>query len=157
MNGQKFRMWKLRTMYPDAEMRLDAHLQQNGEAMEEWARYVKLRNDPRLVPLFGRLFRRMSVDELPQLWNVLEGDMSLIGPRPFRDVDLPHYGADFLALRGSVRPGITGLWQVLARSDGDARSKEVLDTYYMRNWSLWLDLYVLLRTPWAVGNMKGAV
>ncbi len=104
----------------------------------------------------GALIRKISLDEVPQLWNILRGEMSLTGPRPFRDVDLPHYGADFLTLRQSVRPGITGLWQILARSDGDARSKEILDTYYIRNWSLWLDLYVLARTPWAVLSMKGA-
>ncbi len=108
------------------------------------------------MPIFGALIRKLSLDEVPQLWNVLRGEMSLAGPRPFRDVDLPHYGADFLTLRQSVRPGITGLWQVLARSDGDARSKETLDTYYIRNWSLWLDLYVLARTPWAVVSTKGA-
>ncbi|MFQ6018776.1 MAG: undecaprenyl-phosphate galactose phosphotransferase WbaP, partial [Kiloniellaceae bacterium] len=154
--GRNFRMIKLRTMHPNADARLEDYLHENPAARAEWFRFVKLRNDPRLVPIFGAFFRKISLDELPQLWNVLRGDMSLIGPRPFRDVDLPHYGSDFLALRGSVRPGITGLWQVLARSDGDAKSKETLDSYYIRNWSLWLDLYVLIRTPWAVVCMKGA-
>ncbi len=154
--GRSFRMIKLRTMRPDADARLEDYLRENPEARAEWHRFVKLRNDPRLVPIFGAFFRKMSIDELPQLWNVLRGDMSLIGPRPFRDVDLPHYGSDFLALRGSVLPGITGLWQVLARSNGDVKSKETLDTYYIRNWSLWLDFYVLIQTPRAVVDMKGA-
>ena len=156
MYGRRFRLIKLRTMRPDADQRLEEHLRKDPKAREEWARFVKLRNDPRLVPIFGALIRKISLDEVPQLWNILRGEMSLTGPRPFRDVDLPHYGADFLTLRQSVRPGITGLWQILARSDGDARSKEILDTYYIRNWSLWLDLYVLARTPWAVLSMKGA-
>lgn len=154
--GRKFRMIKLRTMQPDADARLESYLRENPDMREEWLRFVKLRNDPRLIPIFGAFFRKMSIDELPQFWNVLRGDMSLIGPRPFRDVDLQHYGSDFLALRGSVRPGITGLWQVLARSEGDAASKEVLDSYYIRNWALWLDLYILIRTPRSVIGMKGA-
>ena len=156
MYGRRFRLIKLRTMRPDADQRLEEHLRKDPKARAEWARFVKLRNDPRLVPIFGALIRKISLDEVPQLWNILRGEMSLAGPRPFTNVDLPHYGADFLTLRQSVRPGITGLWQILARSDGDAMSKEVLDTYYIRNWSLWLDLYVLVRTPWAVLSMKGA-
>jgi len=156
MNGRRFGLIKLRTMCPDADQRLEELLRKDSRAREEWARSVKLTNDPRLVPFFGALFRKTSLDEVPQLWNIVRGEMSLAGPRPFRDVDLPHYEADFLTLRQSVRPGLTGLWQILARNDGDARSKEVLDTYYIRNWSLWLDLYVLVRTPSAVLSMKGA-
>ena len=156
MYGHRFRMIKLRTMRPDADRCLEEHLSQDPKAREEWARFVKLRDDPRLVPYFGAFFRKISLDEVPQLWNILRGEMSLAGPRPFTDEDLPHYGADFLNQRQLVRPGISGLWQVLARSNGDARSKELLDTYYIRNWSLWLDLYVLVRTPWSVLSMKGA-
>ncbi len=156
LHGRRFKLIKLRTMRPDADLRLEKLLREDPEAREEWERFVKLRNDPRLVPIFGALIRKLSLDEVPQLWNILRGEMSISGPRPFMNVDLKHYGADFLTLRQSVRPGITGLWQILARSDGDASSKELLDTYYIRNWSLWLDLYVLVRTPWAVLSMKGA-
>ncbi len=149
MRGGRFRILKVRTMYPDADARLRSHLEKNPAARAEWERYVKLKHDPRLVPIVGPLLRKSSIDELPQLWNVLRGEMSLVGPRPFSDNDLPHYDRGFLALREAMRPGITGLWQIYGRG-GDVRSKETLDTYYIRNWSIWLDLFILLRTPSAL-------
>ena len=155
MRGVRFCMVKLRTMYSDADARLRDHLETVPAARAEWARYVKLKNDPRLLPVVGPLLRKTSIDELPQLWNVLRGDMSLVGPRPFSDNDLPHYDRGFLAFRETIRPGITGLWQIYARG-GDVKSKETLDSYYLRNWSIWLDLFILLRTPSALLKTESA-
>jgi Undecaprenyl-phosphate galactose phosphotransferase WbaP len=155
-DGGPFSILKLRSMVPDADTRLMEYLNSNPEAREEWRRYVKLKNDPRLIPLVGKWLRKSSIDELPQLINVLRGDMSLIGPRPFNQNDVPHYAPQFLELRHSVRPGLTGLWQVEARNDASHDIREQLDTYYIRNWSLWLDFWILLRTPRAVLSARGA-
>lgn len=154
--GRRIRVWKIRTMVRDAEARLERVLHSNPAAREEWDRYMKLRRDPRVVPGVGALLRRLSLDELPQLWNVLRGEMSLVGPRPFPDYHLARFPDEFRDLRRQVRPGITGLWQVTARSDGDLTRQLEADTYYIRNWSLWLDLWILLRTPGVVLSRKGA-
>ncbi len=156
LNGRKFRMWKLRTMYPDAETRLAAHIGNDPIARAEWQKYMKIRNDPRIIPHVGSWLRRTSIDELPQLWNVLRGDMGLMGPRPFPEYHLNMFTPAFRAHRARVRPGITGLWQVMERSEADLNAQGTLDTYYIRNWSLWLDLYVLIRTPLAVLGQGGA-
>ena len=156
LGGRPFTMWKLRTMHADAERLLDAHLARHPAACEEWGRYRRLANDPRVVPGVGRWLRRTSVDELPQLWNVLRGEMSLVGPRPFELEALDALPAEARRLRASVRPGLTGLWQVSGRSEIDVRAMAALDAEYVRRWSLWLDLRILARTPRAVVGGHGA-
>jgi Undecaprenyl-phosphate galactose phosphotransferase WbaP len=154
--GRKFKVWKLRTMYPKAEKLLHAYLDENPVAKQEWNTYFKLRNDPRILKGVGTLLRKTSLDELPQLLNVLCGEMSLVGPRPFPHYHLEQFNADFRKIRRSVFPGITGMWQIEARSDGDLEVQESLDTYYIRNWSIWLDLSLLFRTVKVVFSGKGA-
>jgi Undecaprenyl-phosphate galactose phosphotransferase WbaP len=155
-NGRSIRVLKLRTMHVDAEERLQALLRNDSEARAQWQEFFKLRNDPRIIPLVGHFLRRSSLDELPQLLNVLRGDMSLVGPRPFPDYHLQQFPSEFLALRQNVPPGITGLWQVSSRSDGNLSVQQALDLHYIKNWSLWLDFYILFRTVFVVLNGQGA-
>lgn len=154
--GRVIRVWKLRTMYPDAEDRLKRHLQADPQAREEWERYYKLKNDPRVLPGVGHFLRKTSLDELPQLWNVIKGEMSLVGPRPFPFYHLEAFSQEFREMRRRVMPGITGYWQVSARSEGDLEQQEALDSYYIRNWSIWFDVYILARTVGVVLLRKGA-
>jgi Undecaprenyl-phosphate galactose phosphotransferase WbaP len=154
--GKRFRVWKLRTMYPQADRLLHTYLEEHPDAKKEWHRFFKLRNDPRVLKGVGKVLRKTSLDELPQLWNVLRGEMSLVGPRPFPHYHLEEFNDDFRKLRRSVFPGMTGLWQIEARSDGDLKIQEQLDTYYIRNWSIWLDLSLLFRTVKVVFSGKGA-
>jgi lipopolysaccharide/colanic/teichoic acid biosynthesis glycosyltransferase len=124
------------------------------EARSEWEREYKLRNDPRVTSL-GKFLRKTSLDELPQLWNVLLGDMSLVGPRPVVQDELARYGAavdDYL----SLRPGITGLWQVSGRNHTTYAERVAYDQYYARNWTPWLDVRILFRTVWVVIARDGA-
>ncbi len=155
LDGKRIRVWKIRTMYADAEARLEEHLR-DPATRAEWSRYMKLRHDPRIVPVVGPFLRRFSIDELPQLWNVVVGEMSLVGPRPFPDYHLVRFSQDFRTLRRRAPSGITGLWQVTRRSEGDLRFQEDGDTYYIRNWSPWLDLWILLRTLRVVLGGRGS-
>ncbi|MFH1176465.1 MAG: exopolysaccharide biosynthesis polyprenyl glycosylphosphotransferase [Acidobacteriota bacterium] len=154
--GRPITVWKLRTMRIDAEDRLRAHLETSPEARREWEERFKLARDPRIIPVVGAFLRRFSIDELPQLWSVLKGDMSLVGPRPFPSYHLACFPEDFRELRQSVRPGISGLWQVMVRNDGGVEDQRLYDTYYIRNWSIWMDLYLLGRTGVAVLGGRGA-
>ena len=156
IDGRRIAVWKLRTMHVDGERRLEPWFREHPEARLEWSRYFKLRHDPRVLPWIGKLLRRTSLDELPQLWSVLKGEMSLVGPRPFPDYHLEQFPSEFRVQRTRVLPGLTGMWQVSARSDGDVEVQEALDTYYIRNWSPWLDLYILARTVSAVVMARGA-
>ena len=152
--GRPLRVWKFRTMYADADVRLKALLDADPECRAEWERRFKLADDPRVTPL-GRFLRRTSLDELPQLFNVFAGEMALVGPRPIVEAEVPRYG-DAYELFASVRPGITGLWQVSGRSDTDYPSRVALDAQYVLNWSPWMDIWILLRTVSAVLLMRGA-
>lgn len=141
-NGEIFWILKLRSMVPDADAALEAHLADNPAARAEWDRTQKLRNDPRVTPL-GRILRKTSLDELPQLWNVVRGDMSLVGPRPMMPCQRELYsGTAYYKLR----PGITGFWQVSARNDASFAERAEFDTTYYEDLSFDLDLRVLMRT-----------
>jgi Undecaprenyl-phosphate galactose phosphotransferase WbaP len=152
--GEHFRCWKFRTMYTNAEQLLDEFLQGKPDLRAEWEHNFKLRDDPRVTRV-GRLLRHTSLDELPQLWNVLLGEMSLVGPRPIVDAEIPKYGAVYEMYR-RIRPGISGLWQISGRSDMDYAERVELDAYYVHNWSVWLDLVILVRTVWIVMMRRGA-
>jgi lipopolysaccharide/colanic/teichoic acid biosynthesis glycosyltransferase len=143
LNGQLIKVIKFRTMYTDADERLKTYLQKNPEREAEWLQFFKLDNDPRVIPWIGTFLRKSSLDELPNLWNVLRRDLSLVGPRPFPHYHLAEFDHEFQQLRQTVWPGITGLWQV---KRGDTDVQIFLDTYYIRNWSIWMDLKILIYT-----------
>ena len=154
--GKPVFVWKLRTMRKNADAYLERYLSEHPEARAEWQRHFKLARDPRVLPGIGALLRRTSIDELPQLLNILRGEMSFVGPRPFPYYHLEQFNEEFRRLRTSVLPGLTGQWQVTSRSTADLAAQEQLDSYYIRNWSLWTDVYLIARTPWAVLFGKGA-
>jgi len=152
--GSSFNCYKFRSMVANSDEVLKAYLDANADARKEWEETHKIRNDPR-VTLFGRLLRKSSLDELPQLINILRGDMSCVGPRPIVEDELRRYGehqAEYLA----TRPGLTGLWQVSGRSSMDYDNRVALDSHYVRNWSIWLDIVILLRTIVAVMRVDRA-
>lgn len=153
-NGKLFSCYKFQTMVPNAAQALEKYLKQNPKAKREWQRNFKLVHDPRVTRL-GAILRRTSLDELPQIFNVLKGDMSLVGPRPVVKEELAKYGdnqKEYLM----VRPGITGMWQASGRSDTTYEERVAMDTWYVRNWSLWIDLKYLIRTLFCVLNKRGA-
>jgi Undecaprenyl-phosphate galactose phosphotransferase WbaP len=142
--GRRFQAWKFRTMVIDADKLLDKYLAADPQLREEWEKTHKLQNDPRVTKI-GRWLRLSSLDELPQLWNVLLGEMSLVGPRPIVKAEISKYGESF-DLYAKVLPGITGLWQISGRNKTTYAERVSLDSYYVRNWSPWMDLYILART-----------
>jgi len=153
-HGKEFRVWKFRSMVLNADEALRQHLEGNPEAQAEWDADHKLRNDPRVTPI-GRILRSTSLDELPQLWNVLAGQMSLVGPRPIVDAEVVKYG-ESIELYRNVRGGLTGLWQVSGRNDTSYEERVRLDKFYVQNCSIWLDLCILFRTLGIVLLKKGA-
>jgi lipopolysaccharide/colanic/teichoic acid biosynthesis glycosyltransferase len=151
--GRSFRCLKLRTMCVDAEEVLARHLEGSPDARDEWARMHKLKKDPRITRL-GFWLRKYSLDELPQLVNVIRGEMSIVGPRPIIAAEIPYYGrwfTDYCA----VKPGLTGLWQVSGRNDTSYDERVALDRFYALNKSLWLDLSILVRTVPTVLAARG--
>jgi len=143
-HGRPFKCLKFRTMVVDADRRLQELLASDPDAAAEWAAYQKLRNDPRVTP-FGRFLRRTRLDEIPQFINVLRGEMALIGPRPVTAEELARYGR-LRRLYKSVRPGITGLWQVSGGNSISYDERVALETHYIRDWSLGLDIIIVGRT-----------
>src|SRR4051794_1074946 len=153
-NGQYFKAWKFRSMVTNADVVLEQHLARDPELRKEWELTHKLSNDPRVLPV-GKLLRKTSLDELPQLWNVIRGDMSLVGPRPIVDAEVPRYG-DCFDYYKMVRPGVTGMWQISGRSNTSYAERVRYDEYFVKNWSIWLDLYILFRTVKTVLLREGA-
>jgi len=149
-----FRLWKFRSMVDDADAGLEDYLRGDPEHAREWSASHKLRDDPRVTPL-GRFLRKTSLDELPQFWNVLRGDLSLVGPRPIVAAEIPKYG-DAMALYSRVTPGLTGLWQVSGRNDTGYARRIELDCDYIWNWSPALDMKILLKTLPVIFHGRGA-
>lgn len=153
-NGRPIRVWKFRTMYVGADRELERLLAEDPELATEWRVKFKLSEDPRITPL-GRFLRKTSLDELPQLFNVLRGEMAMIGPRPIVEAEKACYGNEYEVF-SRVKPGITGLWQVSGRSEVRYDNRVMLDLFYVFNWSVWLDLYILALTVWEVIRCRGA-
>lgn len=155
-NGKLFKCYKLRSMYVNADKIFEAYLSKNRQAQEEWNKFQKLKdNDPRLTKV-GKFIRKYSIDELPQIFNVLKGEMSLVGPRPYlprEKVLMENWYNDII----SVLPGMTGYWQVNGRSNVNFNGRLKMDNWYIRNWSIWIDIELLIRTFKVVINGKGAV
>jgi exopolysaccharide production protein ExoY len=149
--GKPFVCYKFRTMVIDGEEVLRRHLAADPQAAEEWRKRRKLRDDPRVRGCLGNVLRKSSLDELPQLINVLRGEMSLVGPRPVVPEEIERYGRHARACF-QARPGLTGMWQVGGRNGASYTARIARDLYYARNWSLWLDLAVLIRTIPAIVN-----
>ena len=154
-NGRLFDCLKFRTMVPNAHKILEQHLAESPAAAAEWEQNFKLRNDPRVTAI-GRFLRSTSLDEIPQLLNVLRGEMSLVGPRPITQQELFYYGRDVMFYL-ETRPGITGLWQVSGRSNTSYEQRVMFDTWYAKNWSLWQDIAILVKTVPVVFGRNGAV
>ncbi len=152
--GEEFTMWKFRTMYADSHAALESYLARHPEARAEWEEKHKLKDDPRISPI-GKFLRKTSLDELPQLWNVLNGTMSLVGPRPITAAEVTKYGKHYGHYR-SLQPGITGLWQVSGRSELNYDERVLLDVRYAKEWSLRGDLIILVKTLKVLVRLDGA-
>lgn len=153
--GQRFACWKFRSMEPNSDHLLEKLLAEDPAAREEWEKYRKLKNDPRVTTRTARLIRKASIDELPQLWNVVVGDMSLVGPRPILENEVAYFG-ESLNEYLQVRPGITGLWQVSGRNETSFERRVYWDSWYVRNWSIWGDIVIMLKTLSVVFTGRGA-
>jgi Undecaprenyl-phosphate galactose phosphotransferase WbaP len=154
LNGHYFWAYKFRSMVKDADKRLETVLAADSRLREEWKASHKLKDDPRVTRI-GKVLRRTSFDEFPQLINILKGEMSLVGPRPVTDTEIEKYGENSRRVL-TVKPGLTGLWQVSGRSDTDYADRVSYDLYYLQSWSVWLDFWVLYRTPGVIFKGKGA-
>jgi len=154
LNGSEFRMWKFRSMVLNAETLLENYLGQDPELRSEWERNFKLKHDPRITRV-GNILRSTSLDEMPQLWNVMRHEMSLIGPRPIVSDEVSLYKYDFEIYK-QVLPGMTGMWQISGRNNLSYEERVNLDVYYVQNWSIWLDLHILLHTIVTTLQSKGA-
>ncbi|RSZ37264.1 MULTISPECIES: sugar transferase [unclassified Variovorax] len=153
-NGRVFKFYKFRSMVADADAVLARHLRQNEAARREWAVYQKLEHDPRITR-FGAFLRKYSIDEFPQFWNVLKGDMSMVGPRPCMFAQKELYG-DYWDHYCAVRPGITGLWQISGRNEISYRRRAAMDAEYVAHLSLWRDFLILLKTFGVVTGARGS-
>lgn len=153
-HNQPFKCYKFRTMAPNADKLLAELLASSTEARAEWERDFKLKNDPRITPI-GHFLRKTSLDEIPQLWNVLKGDMSLVGPRPVVTAELERYGNQ-VEYYLEAKPGVTGLWQISGRNDVSYDTRVYLDAWYVKNWSLFNDIVILFRTVKVIFRRDGA-
>jgi len=154
LNGKEFDVYKFRTMVPDAEKKLEELLERDEEARKEFEKDFKLKNDPRIIPVIGSFLRKSSLDELPQFFNSLKGEMAIVGPRPIVNLELKMYGKyakKFL----SVKPGITGLWQVSGRNNIDYEERVALDMEYIDNKSLLKDMKIIFKTVWVMLLRRG--
>ncbi|MBO6176481.1 MAG: undecaprenyl-phosphate galactose phosphotransferase WbaP [Treponema sp.] len=153
-NHREIKCWKFRSMCIDAEEKLKKILAEDPVRAAEWEKDRKFTDDPR-VTKFGKFLRKTSLDELPQLWNIFTGSMSFVGPRPVTEGELEKYGKyrDYVL---SVTPGLSGMWQISGRSDTGYEERISLDTYYIQNWSIWLDIWIIIKTVWVVLKRKGA-
>jgi exopolysaccharide production protein ExoY len=153
--GRPFECWKFRTMYQDADARLQPLLASDPRLMQEWRTYFKLKVDPRITPI-GKLLRKTSLDELPQIWNVFKGDMSVVGPRPLTQHEVLHYLKDKASTILSVRPGLTTLWITRGRNRLSLEERVALEEYYVNHRSFWLDCKLIARTVWVMIFPNGA-
>lgn len=153
-NGKEIKCWKFRSMCNNSQEILEKILAEDPVRRAEWEKDRKFIDDPR-VTKFGKFLRKTSLDELPQLWNIFVGEMSFVGPRPVTQDELTKYGEnkDFIL---SVKPGLSGMWQISGRSNTGYEERITLDTYYIQNWSVWLDIWIIIKTVWVVINGKGA-
>ncbi|MBI5050997.1 MAG: undecaprenyl-phosphate galactose phosphotransferase WbaP [Nitrospirae bacterium] len=153
--GRHFKMYKFRSMFIDADRRLEEFIKSDLEAQREWETNFKLKNDPRTTKI-GKFLRITSLDELPQIFNVLKGEMSFVGPRPIMIVEKEKYNGKHVPYYNLVKPGITGLWQVSGRNNANYDLRVRLNTWYILNWSLWLDIVILFKTMGVVLKREGA-